>query len=66
MMSYVTGENFTYDSLNNEKQGNDFALRQAFIEGGNVFPIFRIFGSGPASATTSAWIFISTISTTST
>lgn len=37
MMSYVTGENFTYDSLNNQKQGNDYALRQAFIEGGNIF-----------------------------
>jgi maltoporin len=46
MMSYVTGENFTYDSLNNEKQGNDFALRQAFIEGGNIFqssPDIRIW-----------------------
>ena len=46
MMSYVTGENFTYDSLNNQKQGNDFALRQAFIEGGNVFqaiPDIRIW-----------------------
>jgi maltoporin len=38
MMSYTTGENFTYDSLNNQKQGNDVALRQAFTEGGNVFP----------------------------
>lgn len=38
MMSYNTGENFTFDSLNNQKQGNDVALRQAFIEGGNVFP----------------------------
>lgn len=37
MMSYVTGENFTYDSLNNQMQGNDYALRQAFIEGGNIF-----------------------------
>ena len=37
MMSYSTGENFTYDSLNNTKQGNDIALRQAFIEGGNIF-----------------------------
>jgi maltoporin len=46
MVSYVTGENFTYDSLNNQKQGNDFALRQAFIEGGNVFqaiPDIRIW-----------------------
>ena len=42
----MTGENFTYDSLNNQKQGNDFALRQAFIEGGNVFqsiPDIRIW-----------------------
>ena len=38
MMSYNTGENFTFDSLNNAKQGNDIALRQAFIEGGNIFP----------------------------
>jgi len=46
MMSYVTGENFTYDSLNNQKQGNDYALRQAFIEGGNIFqtiPDIRIW-----------------------
>ena len=38
MMSYNTGENFTFDSLNNQKQGNDIALRQAFTEGGNIFP----------------------------
>lgn len=38
MLSYSTGENFTYDSLNNTDQGNDIALRQAFVEGGNVFP----------------------------
>ena len=37
MMSYNTGENFTFDSLNNQKQGNDIALRQAFVEGGNIF-----------------------------
>ena len=46
MMSYTTGENFTFDSLNNTKQGNDIALRQAFIEGGNVFqsiPDIRIW-----------------------
>jgi maltoporin len=45
MVSYVTGENFTYDSLNNQKQGNDFALRQAFVEGGNVqaIPDIRIW-----------------------
>ena len=38
MLSYSTGENFSYDSLNNQAQGNDIALRQAFVEGGNVFP----------------------------
>lgn len=46
MMSYATGENFTFDSLNNTKQGNDIALRQAFIEGGNIFqsiPDIRIW-----------------------
>ena len=37
MMSFSTAENFSYDSLNNQAQGNDFALRQAFVEGGNVF-----------------------------
>ncbi len=36
MLSYSTGENFSFDSLNNQTQGNDFALRQAFIEAGNV------------------------------
>jgi maltoporin len=36
MMSYSTGENFSFDSLNNQAQGNDFALRQAFVEAGNV------------------------------
>lgn len=37
MLSYSTGENFSYESLNNQAQGNDIALRQAFIEAGNVF-----------------------------
>ncbi|MFL6589553.1 MAG: carbohydrate porin [Chthoniobacterales bacterium] len=37
-VSYSTGENFSYDSLNNQAQGNDVALREAFVEGGNVFP----------------------------
>lgn len=37
MLSYSTGENFSYDSLNNQDQGNDIALRQAFVEAGNVF-----------------------------
>ena len=37
MVSYSTAENFSYDSLNNQGQGNDFALRQAYVEGGNVF-----------------------------
>lgn len=36
MISYSTGENFSYDSLNNQEQGNDIALRQAFVEAGNV------------------------------
>jgi maltoporin len=36
MTSYSTAENFSYDSLNNQAQGNDFALRQAFVEAGNV------------------------------
>src|SRR5688500_11993405 len=36
MLSYSTGENFSYDSLNNQAQGNDIALRQAFVEAGNV------------------------------
>lgn len=36
-LSYSTGENFTYDSLNNQDQGNDIALREAFVEAGNVF-----------------------------
>lgn len=36
MLSYSTGENFSYESLNNLDQGNDFALRQAFVEAGNV------------------------------
>lgn len=46
MMSYTTGENFSFDSLTNHEQGNDIALRQAFIEGGNVFqsiPDIRIW-----------------------
>jgi maltoporin len=36
MLSYSTAENFSYDSLNNQDQGNDIALRQAFVEAGNV------------------------------
>lgn len=36
MLSYSTAENFSYDSLNNQAQGNDIALRQAFVEAGNV------------------------------
>ena len=32
MLSYSTGENFSYESLNNQAQGNDIALRQAFVE----------------------------------
>ena len=37
MVSYSTAQNFSYDSLNNQGQGNDFALRQAYVEAGNVF-----------------------------
>jgi hypothetical protein len=37
MISVNTGENFSFDSLNNQAQGNDIALRQAFVEAGNVF-----------------------------
>lgn len=37
MISFSSGENFSYESLNNQAQGNDIALRQAFVEGGNVF-----------------------------
>jgi maltoporin len=36
-VSFSTLENFSYDSLNNQAQGNDFALREAFVEAGNVF-----------------------------
>jgi maltoporin len=36
MMSYSTKNSFSYESLNNQAQGNDFALRQAFVEAGNV------------------------------
>ena len=37
MLSFNTAENFSFDSLNNQAQGNDIALRQAFILAGNVF-----------------------------
>lgn len=37
MFSYSSAENFSYESLNNQAQGNDFALRQAYVEAGNVF-----------------------------
>lgn len=36
MFSYSTANSFSYDSLNNQAQGNDFALRQAYVEAGNV------------------------------
>jgi maltoporin len=36
MLSYSTAQNFSYDSLNNQAQGNDIALRQAYVEAGNV------------------------------
>ena len=35
-LSYSTGENNSYDSLNNQAQGNDIALREAFVQAGNV------------------------------
>lgn len=47
MLSYSTAENFSYDSLNNQAQGNDIALRQAYVEGGNVIqsaPDVRFWG----------------------
>src|ERR1044071_8883849 len=47
MMSFSTAENFSYDSLNNQAQGNDIALRQAYVEGGTVFqsvPEIRFWG----------------------
>ena len=37
MLSFSTGQNDTYDSLNAESLGNDIALRQAFVEAGNIF-----------------------------
>ncbi len=37
MLSFSTGQNDTYDSLNAQELGNDIALRQAFVEAGNVF-----------------------------
>jgi maltoporin len=37
MVSYLTGQNDTYDSFNATQLGNDIALRQAFVEMGNVF-----------------------------
>ncbi|RYD46504.1 MAG: carbohydrate porin, partial [Verrucomicrobiaceae bacterium] len=36
-LSYSTGQNDTYDSLNAKDLGNDIALRQAFVEAGNIF-----------------------------
>ncbi len=36
MLSYSSLENFSYESLNNQAQGNDFALRQAYVLAGNV------------------------------
>jgi maltoporin len=46
-LSYSTGENFSYDSLNKLDQGNDIALREAYVVGGNVFtshPEIRFWG----------------------
>jgi maltoporin len=36
MLSFSTGQNDTYDSLNAQNLGNDIALRQAFVEAGNI------------------------------
>ena len=36
MLSYSSAENFSYESLNNQDGGNDIALRQAYVEAGNV------------------------------
>jgi maltoporin len=47
MMSYSTDQSFSYESLNNQDQGNDIALRQAFVEAGNVLeslPEIRFWG----------------------
>ena len=66
MVSFGTGENFSFDSLNNQAQGNDIALRQAFVEAGNVFQTCLTSDSGPASATTCGTTFTSTTSITST
>lgn len=46
-MSYSSGEHFSYESLNDTANGNDFALREAYVEGGNVFksiPDIRFWG----------------------
>lgn len=47
MMSYSTGQNDTYDSLNRTDLSNDVALRQAYVEAGNIFrdaPEIRFWG----------------------
>lgn len=38
MLSFSTGQNDTYESLNAQSLGNDIALRQAFVEAGNIIP----------------------------
>lgn len=36
MLGFSTGQNDTYESLNAQSLGNDIALRQAFVEAGNI------------------------------
>ncbi|MEI8341665.1 MAG: carbohydrate porin [Verrucomicrobiota bacterium] len=47
MMAFKTTQNGTYDSLTNSQAGNDIALRQAYVEAGNVIksiPEIQIWG----------------------
>jgi len=47
MMSFKTSQNGSYDSLDNVSGGNDYALRQAFVEAGNIFksnPEIQVWG----------------------
>jgi maltoporin len=37
MFAFITGNNQTFESVNATEDGNDLALRQAFVQGGNVF-----------------------------
>ena len=66
MMSYSTGENFT--STHSTTRSREMILRfgRPLSKAAMCSKAYRISGSGRASATTSAWIFTSMISTTST